>query len=746
MPAELKVLSLNIHGLQNKLNHVVSLILKYKPHFIFLQETYITKTHQTHDITHRLGLKHSLFALGSTHTGVATLQISEDWKITQTFTDKEGRVAITQINNVKDNNTQYTLVNIYAPAQRIQQPHFYESLEETLRNNYKGQNLVLGGDFNCVLMDIDLVGGTLDTQTRKTRIRGPSQVELLQNIIDKHGLVDAYRQVNKTGKDKTHKNFGSLRKARIDRIYVVETNTITKIEHLTSTLKFTDHKAVNITLNMPQVGPNSSRTSIWKFNNTLLQDTNYITHMTKIMRDFVIDLPDDNVAEYWEILKRTVRRVSQILAKQINKQRKKVEHTLEEAIRLTKDADRHSPQIHILQEELDRYQQHRYNGAFLRTKLNTVTQEIPNKTYLGTEQNVQRSRQVRTIFDAKGILQSNTEEIMSSFHYFYQDLYTGTPTQPNIEDSYLPFVKCLTDNDKQTLDGHLTLADFNIALSTFEANKSPGPDGLTSEFFKHFFPLLGPLFVKMTNEIFIKQRLPDSLNESHITLIHKDNTDKTHVNNYRPISLLNTDYKIIAKALANKLKPHMHILIHEDQQCSVQDRNITTHTHFLRDIIDFTFRKNSQACILSLDQEKAFDRVSHSFLHKILDKSNLGSNFCTWIKILYKTPRSRVKVNHMLSEPIEILRSVRQGCPLSPSLFVLTLEPILEKIRRDTDIIGLSIPGTGEKKVLAYADDTSLLLTTFTSIQKTLDTFEHFGEASGSKVNINKSTLMGIGK
>ena len=88
-----------------------------------------------------------------------------------------------------------------------------------------------------------------------------------------------------------------------------------------------------------------------------------------------------------------------------------------------------------------------------------------------------------------------------------------------------------------------------------------------------------------------------------------------------PVSLLNADYKIISKILTSRMQPVMHKLVHEDQQCAVKGRKIQNHLHNIREIITYCRVK---ARNLSLDQEKAFDRVSHSFLHKILEANNIS--------------------------------------------------------------------------------------------------------------------------
>ena len=245
----------------------------------------------------------------------------------------------------------------------------------------------------------------------------------------------------------------------------------------------------------------------------------------------------------------------------------------------------------------------------------------------------------------------------------------------------------------------------------------------------------------MIQEADKKQTLPDSLSLSYITLLPKDNPDKTQMKNDRPISPLNVDYKIIRKAITNKLQLHMSKLIHADQQCSIAGRKIQNNLH-TRDIITYTKEKQMQAAIISLDQEKAFDRVAHDYLFKTITAHNLGTYIEAWIKTLDKNPQSQLLVSHTLGEPFSLTRSIRQGNSLSPLLYILTLEPLLENIRQNTT--GINLPGAGRAKLIA--DDTTFLVSSNNEIIKIMDIFHLFGRGSGSKLNVSKTVAMGLGK
>ena len=135
------------------------------------------------------------------------------------------------------------------------------------------------------------------------------------------------------------------------------------------------------------------------------------------------------------------------------------------------------------------------------------------------------------------------------------------------------------------------------------------------------------------------------------------------LSNYRPISLINVDLKILTKTLTNRLKPILPTIIHRSQT-AVHGRKIDHNIHMLRDLVDLVDKEESQAAFIFLDQEKAFDRVDHQFLFKTMEAFGIGEEFITWIKVLYSNATTKIKINGYLSANIPLKRGVRQGCPL----------------------------------------------------------------------------------
>ena len=176
-----------------------------------------------------------------------------------------------------------------------------------------------------------------------------------------------------------------------------------------------------------------------------------------------------------------------------------------------------------------------------------------------------------------------------------------------------------------------------------------------------------------------------------INLIPKKEKDLRHLKNWRPVTLLNTDYKILAKALANRLHKIIGNLISTDQVGYIQKRYIGENIRLMFDLMSYTNENELDAILAQIDFEKAFDSIEWSFRYKTLKSFNFGEYFISWIKLLYSDIKSCVGNNGYFSKFFEISRSIRQGCPISALLFILVAEIIAIKIRSNTEIKGILI-------------------------------------------------------
>ena len=222
-------------------------------------------------------------------------------------------------------------------------------------------------------------------------------------------------------------------------------------------------------------------------------------------------------------------------------------------------------------------------------------------------------------------------------------------------------------------EGDVTFEEAYEAIKLMKNGKTPGSDGLPVEFYKKFFPIFGRDFVAMINVCNYLGRLSPSQRLSLITLLCKNREFHFFLNYWRPISLLNVDYKILSKSLSLRLKKAMPSIVHMDQTCSVIGRFIADNVHLLRNIFDFTEQKQIKCAFVNLDQAKAFDRVSIPYLLSVLQAFGFGPSFLRWIGLLYTDIHSSVIVNGHISPEFPVDRGVRQGCAISPLLYVLTI-------------------------------------------------------------------------
>ncbi len=249
----------------------------------------------------------------------------------------------------------------------------------------------------------------------------------------------------------------------------------------------------------------------------------------------------------------------------------------------------------------------------------------------------------------------------------------------------------------------------------------------------------------MFNYSFVVKELPKTLGEAYISLILKKGKSPDLCSSYRPIALLNVDRKLLSKILAMRLEKILPTIIGTDQTGFIQGRNSSDNIRRLLNVI-YTFKvKSIEGLVLSLDAEKAFDRIEWSYLFFVLDKFGLGENFVQWIRVLYTDPCSAVLTNGFRSDYFPMHRGTRQGCPLSPLLFAMAIESLAEAIRSAPFISGLQI-GHIYHKIALYADDVLIFLSEpEKSVPALIELINWFSTFSGYKVNLTKSEAMPLG-
>ena len=339
------------------------------------------------------------------------------------------------------------------------------------------------------------------------------------------------------------------------------------------------------------------------------------------------------------------------------------------------------------------------------------------------------------------------DDLCQSFASFYSSLFSAESIDVAAQESLLNNVESSLPSDQsESCEGLLTVEECLEALTGMARRKAPGLDGLPAKFYLKFWSVLGQDLVQVLNSCYRAGSLTLSQRRGVISLSFKKG-DRLDMRNWRPISLLNVDYKLAACAVAARLLKVINLIVAKDQTCGVPGRYIGENVAFLRDVVTYAATFDAPVVILSLDQEKAFDRVDWNFMHSTLRKMGFGTSFLKWVNLFYTSVQSSVKVNGYLSQFFSLSRGDRQGCPLSPLLYVLVAEVLACSIPANPRIKGLCLPGSSDplSPISQHAGDTSLVVCSDDAIRACFEVYDVYERGSGSKLNLSKSKGLWLG-
>ena len=513
----------------------------------------------------------------------------------------------------------------------------------------------------------------------------------------------------------------------------------------------TDHSAITLSISgfkEMEKGP-----GLWKFNNSLIFDQNYITKLKNHIHSLKVDTSLDNNLDKqmkWEFIKYSIRiftiKYSKGKAKEQKDKKQKLEQTLA-TLELDLSTSMNYQLYESCKNELEEIYDKIADGVKIRSRCDWYEEgEKSTKFFLNLEKHNASKTVIRKL-KAENIEISDPKEILKTLQNYFEKVFQKNTfkTSKECDDFLRPLSTPTLNNDQINLsEGILTESELYDSMITMKNNKSPGNDGLSKEFYEKFWDDVKEPFINSIKEAKVKQKLSSSQRQAVIKLIEKKNKDKRCIENWRPISLLNVDYKILSKALASRLKKILPTLITSQQTAYISNRYIGENGRLISDIIEMTEKLNIGGFLVAMDIEKAFDSLDYTFLLSVLKKIGFKEQFINWIQILINSQESCV-LNAGTTTPYFCLcKGARQGDPISPYLFILALEVLFILIKENKFIKGINI---FEYSYLytAYADDTTFFLKDEHSIHELVNTFNIYSTFSGLKPNFSKCEIAGIG-
>lgn len=738
--ASLNIYSINVNGFRNieKVKNLFALVNEWKCDILLLQETFwddeIMET--VNDLWNGV-IYYSNTRDRNNHCGVAAL-VSNSIKENVSLACKDDEGRLVKI-NYKTDEQDFSILSLYAPNNSVERANFFNSLY-----NYVGEEpIIIGGDMNTTFNQIDRVN-TIHTNDRACN--------LLRKFCTDKNLYDVWRKRNPDSRTYSWKRLinDNLKMSRIDYFLVSECfgPNIKYVYYKHTTLS--DHNFVHMNVNFEKIerGP-----GVWVLNNAFLQEEEYINKISNLLiRGLQDPLYNTNILMWWDNIKYRIRRTSQLYGKCRNRKQREKYNRIQKQLdsyteRMGNDQDLNLNIYENLKYELSLIEYEKCQAAILRSKAYWAVESDKNTNYfLSLEKYKQNMNCVSEIVRDDGVIVTDTVSILNEEYNFYNELYNSVQIN---NDSLENFTSIITpdvsDIDRDSCDKDISISEIQEALTAMAKKKSPGSDGLTVEFYVHFWQLLNDILFKLYKTIEKERIMSRTMRHGLISLIYKKG-DRRELKNWRPISLLNVDYKILARVMANRLKYVLPKIISPNQTCCVVGRDISDNIASIRDVIDMVEDNGSEGYIINVDQMKAFDRVSHEYLFTVLQKFGFGPAFINWIKNFYNEIFSAIKCNGFLTNYFSVKNSVRQGCPISAMLYVICAEPLARQILTDTNVKGIPIPDTEKYSIVfQHADDTTCTVSNRESIETVLDIFDEFGKASGSKINRAKTEIMPIG-
>ena len=683
-----------------------------------------------------------------------------------------GRASRLEIETEKDRGINIVLV--YAPNNESDKIAFWKLLKVKLQNIGEMENVIMMGDFNSVENALDRYPHREDDE----RVKDAWKV-----IRNKFKLIDGWRLHNPIRKDYTFMQKATKSMSRIDRIYMDSGIYVYGYnwDHVETAIS--DHNMVVadvLKAKLPFIGK-----GVWRMYQDDISNSVTMKRISKLLKatnEKMMEVKEKGVGEsmqrLWVSAKKEIKAITReerkVKLKQLSKEKSNLRRCIEKRMeKLTGEINETNLKY---QEEI----------VELKTRLMVKTRNDLTKMQLATRAryrekgekctkywfklNKERLEEntILALINGKNKMERDTKGMGEIAVKHHEKLQARPIMDKERRDAIEKLEKIIEgrtikETQKKDLASRTTRYEIEEAIKSAANGTSPGIDGIPYELYKELIKKEKKLQKKEIDIIGILHNVVNEIEDKGVEILTTNNKEESEftdglmfllfkkkerwkIENYRPITLLNTDYKIYTKTIAKRLANVAPAVVHEDQAGFIPRRSLYDHTKTTQMVIEYCEVAEEDGCIIALDQEKAYDKIDHEYLWRILERYGFPMVFISRIKELYKDTSKAIMINGTITRKYKVKRGVHQGDPMSCILYDLAIEPLAEAIRK-SDLKGLEIKECAERLIVnLFADDTLVYLTKGDDMKMLDNIINMFCKASTAKFNIDKTEILPVGK
>ncbi|GJR55734.1 RNA-directed DNA polymerase, eukaryota [Tanacetum coccineum] len=578
------------------------------------------------------------------------------------------------------------MVAVYAPQELRDKRILWDYLEHVI-NQWDGE-VVIMGDFNEVRFKSERFGSVFNAQG----------ADVFNAFIASTGL----EEVPLGGSSFTWCHKSATKMSKLDRFLISE-NLMISCPNISATSLdryLSDHRPILLRESQHDYGPIPFR-----FFNHWLELDGFNKFVTDTWNLAPVDDSNAmrNVMNKLKFLKRKIREwlndnrnKSKSVSGQFKEELQKLDADIDKGIRYDDIVNKRLEVLNSIQ-HLDKIQA---MDVAQKAKIKWAIEGDENSRYFHGVLNKKRSQlNIRGIMvDGKWTEKPNNVKL-EFLHHFRNRFEKPTDNRVYID---MNFPKSITIDQHMDLECAVSKEELKRAVWECGTDKSPGPDGFSFGFYRQFWLSFENDVFAAVSHFFTFKDIPNGCNSCFIALIPKV-PDANMVKDFRPISLIGSIYKIIAKILANRLVGVLGDIVNEVQSAFIMERQILDGPFILNEVIQWCKLKKKQSLIFKVDFEKAYDSVRWDFLDDVLKKFGFGNKWCAWIQSCLRSSRGSIIINGSPTKEFQFFKGLKQGDPLSPFLFILIMESLHLSFQRVVDV-GMHKVGGNMSRVQAWTE------------------------------------------